>query len=171
MLQYDVRLPEDCAELVGTAVDALGVLDAVVYAAGIAPLAPVTDTTPEQWAGLLATNLVGAAMVVGAALPELTANGGSVVLLGSDSVPRPWPGLVPYAASKAALQTLAAGWASECPQVRFHCLAVEPTVTSFADGWDASVMASHVDRWVAEGYWPQAPAEPETVAARVIALL
>lgn len=169
--QYDVRLPGDCAALVTAAIDTLGGLDAVVYAAGVAPLAPVGETTPETWAGLLATNVVGGALVVNAAVASLAASSGSVVFLGSDSVPRPWPGLVPYAASKAALQTLAAGWAVECPDVRFHCLAVEPTITSFADAWDPATMQRYLTQWSDEGYWPQAPGAAADVARRVLALV
>jgi NAD(P)-dependent dehydrogenase (short-subunit alcohol dehydrogenase family) len=122
----DVRDPDECERLVADAVAALGGLDVVVFATGISPLRMLGDTGAEEWAQVLETNLIGAHLVMRAAVPQLAA-GGVFAVISSDSVGRPRPGLVPYAASKAALEEMLRGWRFEHPNVRFSCLAVGPT--------------------------------------------
>ena len=166
----DARSAADCETVVAFAVSALGGLDAVVYAAGVSPLVAVADADAAVWHEVLETNVVGAALVVRAALPHLRAASGHAVFLSSDSVPRPYPGLVAYAASKAALNTLVTGWRVECPEVTFTRVAVGPTVTGFADGWSAERAAGYFARWEAEAYLGAAQPimTPDEVAAEVL---
>jgi NAD(P)-dependent dehydrogenase (short-subunit alcohol dehydrogenase family) len=166
----DARSAHDCETVVASAVSRLGGLDAVVYAAGVSPLVAVADTGADVWRDVLDTNVVGAALVVRAALPHLIAASGRAVFLSSDSVPRPYPGLVAYAASKAALNTLVAGWRVECPGVTFTRVAVGPTVTGFADGWSPQRAAGYFTRWEAEAYLgaSQPIMTPDQVAAEVL---
>jgi NAD(P)-dependent dehydrogenase (short-subunit alcohol dehydrogenase family) len=49
----------------------LGGLDALVYAAGAAPLAAIADADAGAWSLALETNLIGAALVTRAAIPHL----------------------------------------------------------------------------------------------------
>jgi NAD(P)-dependent dehydrogenase (short-subunit alcohol dehydrogenase family) len=152
--------------------EAHGGLDTLIYAAGTAPLAAITDTTAEEWHRLLATNLVGAAIVTSAALPHLrTKPGATIVLLSSHSVGDPWPGLVPYAASKAGLNELARGLRSEEPDIRTLCVAVGPTVTGFADGWAPDVVGPYFEQWVARGHMRHEVLEPAHTAACILAAL
>ena len=166
----DVRHPSVCEAVVAETVNRLGGIDAVVYAAGVSPLAAVADAGGDVWHAVLETNVIGAALVVRAALPQLIAASGCAVFLSSDSVPRPYPGLVVYAASKAALNTLVAGWRVECPEVGFTRVAVGPTVTGFADGWAPERAAEYFARWEAEAYlYPGQPImTAEQVAAEVL---
>jgi NAD(P)-dependent dehydrogenase (short-subunit alcohol dehydrogenase family) len=151
----------------------LGGLDAIVYTAGMAPLGRLADTPSEVWRAVLETNVVGAVLVVRAALAELARQRGRVVALSSDSVTRPLPALVPYAASKAALETVLAGWRAECPQVAFTRMAVGPTLTGFADGWAPELAAEMFPWWQAHGYLSEAlqTMAPEEVAAEVVGVL
>ena len=163
---------EACAELVGGAARALGGLDAVVYAAGVSPLGSVATTSASAWREVLATNVVGAALVVSAALVHLrTADRPACVLLSSHSVDRPWPGLVPYAAGKAGLDALATGLRAEEPWLRVVRVVVGPTATSFADGWDPGLAGPYFERWAAEGYLAHRVLEPAEVAGRIVAVL
>ena len=171
VLPADVRRPPDCARIVADAAGALGGLDAVVYAAGVARLASVAETDADAWDDMLRTNLLGAVHVVTAALPHLTASSGCAVLLSSHSVPHPWPGLIPYAATKAAVETLVRGWHAECPTVRFATVPVAPTATGFADGWPEAAMADYFARWQAAGYLTPDVATAETTANGVLALV
>ena len=166
----DARSADDCASVVASAVSELGGLDTVVYAAGVSPLVAVADADADVWHEILETNVVGAALVVRAALPHLRAASGHAVFLSSDSVPRPYPGLVAYAASKAALNTLVAGWRVECPEVTFTRVAVGPTLTGFADGWSPERAAGYFARWEAEAYLSagQSIMTPDEVAAEVL---
>jgi NADP-dependent 3-hydroxy acid dehydrogenase YdfG len=169
----DARDAGDCETVVASAVSRLGGLDAVVYAAGVSPLVAVAEADAAVWHEVLETNVIGAALVVRAALPHLIAASGRAVFLSSDSVPRPYPGLVAYAASKAALNTLVMGWRVECPEVTFTRVAVGPTVTGFADSWSPERAAGYFARWEAEAYLPatQSIMTPDQAAAEVLHIL
>ena len=166
----DARRPGDCEAVVADTVKRLGGLDTVVYAAGVSPLVTVADADAGAWHEILETNVIGAALIVRAALPHLIRGKGRALFLSSDSVPRPYPGLVAYAASKAALNTLVAGWRTECPEVTFTRVAVGPTVTGFADGWAPERAAEYFARWEAEAYMKagQPVMTPEEVAAEIL---
>jgi NAD(P)-dependent dehydrogenase (short-subunit alcohol dehydrogenase family) len=173
----DVTAAEAGAGLVRAATAFLeghGGLDTVIYAAGTAPLGALSSTTAGQWQEPLATNLVGAALVVAEALPELRRRpaGRSVVaLLSSHIVGDPWPGLGAYAASKAGVNELARGLRAEEPSVRTLRISVGPTVTSFADGWDADVATTYLTRWFEEGQLRHDVLTPDETAGAILRAL
>jgi NAD(P)-dependent dehydrogenase (short-subunit alcohol dehydrogenase family) len=151
-IRCDVRNDEHCAEAVALAVERFGGLDAVVYGAGKSPLTRSHDATGDVWREVLETNVIGAAQVARAALPHLEASGGRLVFLGSSSVGRPYPGLVPYTTTKAALHEMARGLRGEYPWLRVTTFIVGPTITEFADSWDPVLTVEMFERWSAEGY-------------------
>ncbi|MHB8450912.1 MAG: SDR family oxidoreductase [Mycobacteriales bacterium] len=160
-LSCDVRDEKSCASTVGRAADALGGADVLLYCAGIGPLSRLSDTTARVWRQVLDTNVVGAALATGAALPHLSASGGRAIFLSSVSASHtpPWPGLGAYAVSKAALDKLVEAWRGECPEVRFTRLIVGesaggagPNATEFASGWDPELAAKCYPIWLTRGY-------------------
>ena len=109
-------------------------------------------TTPaELWHQMLATNLVGAALVVRGALAHLREADDPVVVVTTHSMGTPWPWLGVYGATKAALAELARALRSEEPRLRVLCVAVGNTVSSFADNWDPEVAAQAFEQWAADG--------------------
>jgi len=147
----DVRAHEGAAALVRGAVDALGGIDVLVYATGVSPLRRLKDADRAQWLQVLETNLVGLHEVVQAALPHLPP-GAAVGVLSSDSVGTPRPGLVPYAASKAALEELMRGWRTEHPDIRFSTIVIGPTFpTEFGTSFDPELMGELWDEWARLG--------------------
>ena len=79
---------------------------------------------------------MGACLVTRAALPVLEP-GGLAAFLSSDSVGRPRHGLVPYSASKAALDEAILGFRREHPGHRFLRITVGPTIgTEIASSYD-----------------------------------
>jgi NADP-dependent 3-hydroxy acid dehydrogenase YdfG len=147
-------------------------LDTVVYSAGTAPLGPVTETDAAQWHHLLAVNLVGAALVARAAIDTLrAAPAGTLVLLSSHSSSDPWPGIVPYGASKAALCALARGLRVEEPDVRIVVINVGNTATSFADDWDPAEAGTAVEDWIARGYLRHEVLQADDVAAAIVSTI
>jgi NAD(P)-dependent dehydrogenase (short-subunit alcohol dehydrogenase family) len=174
-LSCDVTETDACRTLVENAVDFLaphGGFDTLIYAAATAPLRAVAQTTAEEWQHLLGTNLIGAALVTAEALPRLrTHPDGTVVLLSSHSVGEPWPGLVPYVASKAALNELALGLRSEEPAVRILRISIGPTATGFADGWAADEAGPFFEQWLAGGYLRHEVLQPAQTAAGILAAL
>ena len=116
----DVRREESCQQMVAATIAALGGIDAIVYAAGVSNLAGVCDTSYDEWQRIFETNVVGAGRIFANACGELSTNRGQMLLLSSVSVQRPKPGLVPYAASKAALHKMVEGLRTEHPGDRVH---------------------------------------------------
>ncbi len=168
----DVSDEESVAQLVEDATSWMGGLDTVIYAAGQARLGPLTGVTAEQWRDTWATNVTGAALVVSRALPRLRRSSvACVTFLSSHSVGHPWPGLVPYAASKAGLDELARGLRGEEPWLRVLRVVVGNTATGFADGWDPAAATAALERWMAEGLLRHQVLRPEQVADAVVAAL
>ena len=171
-LVADAADPSEARDLVARAVAVLGGLDAVVYAAGRSALGPLSAGDDGDWHRTLATNVVGPAVVLAAARPHLAAGTDpTAVLLSSHSVGRPWPGLVPYAASKAALDQLALGLRVEEPWLRVVRVVVGPTATPFADGWDPEQAGDRFEAWAADGYLVHQVQEPGAVAGQVLTAL
>ena len=112
----DVGTPEDLDRLY-TEVDAAGNgLDVVVANAGSTRVARLGDITEDDLDALLTTNVKGVVYTVQKALPLLN-DGASIILIGSTTADRGRPGLSVYAASKAAVRSLARAWANELNQV------------------------------------------------------
>lgn len=173
-LACDVTDSAAAEALAGSAGDLLGGLDAVVFAAGTAPLSLVSATSAARWDEVLTTNVVGAALVAAGALEHLRASAGAgrprpvLALLSTHTIERPWPGLVAYAASKAALEALGRGLRHEEPWLRVLNVAVGNTMTGFADGWDQSSAAEAFGRWTQEGYFDGTAATAQETAAAVL---
>jgi NAD(P)-dependent dehydrogenase (short-subunit alcohol dehydrogenase family) len=167
-LQCDVRAPIACELAVQAAVQRFGGLDTVVFATGINRLALLADTSVEAWRDLFDTNVIGAALITRAVLSQLKANVGRIAYLSSHSVPSPWPALGAYAASKAALDTMIAGWRVEEPTITFTRVVVGPTITGMADDWDPTLAATMFETWDAAGYMVHEPKPPEWVAGRIL---
>lgn len=173
-VRCDVREPTDCSDVVSRAVGVLGGLDALVYATGVSRLCPLPEADAARWQETLETNLVGAALIARAALaPLLEGDGrGRVVLASSDSSQKPYPGLVPYAASKAAIEALTEGIRNEYPSLRATYVVVGPTDdTEMGRDWDPDLASHWVERWLTEGYFRFATQKSVDVAACITALL
>jgi len=130
------------------AAEALGGIDALVYATGIGPLARLADTDAAMWRNLFDTNVIGASLATAAAIPYLTASSGVAAYLSSTSasLTPAFPGLGAYAVSKAALNKMVEAWRGEHPGVGFTLVTVGDcaggdgdSMTEFANGWDTEL--------------------------------
>jgi NAD(P)-dependent dehydrogenase (short-subunit alcohol dehydrogenase family) len=146
-----VTVEAECARVVDEAAQWLGGIDVVLYMSGSSPLVRVPDASAALWHEMLATNLVGAALVVGRALEHLRRATDPVVVVTTHSMGVPWPWLGVYGATKAGLAELARALRVEEPGVRVVCVAVGNTATSFADGWDPAVAGRAFELWAAGG--------------------
>jgi NAD(P)-dependent dehydrogenase (short-subunit alcohol dehydrogenase family) len=169
-LTCDVADPAQSEELAGRAARLLGGLDAVVYSAGAALLGPVSSTSAEAWQTMLSTNLVGAALVTAGALEHLRESAArpTVAYLSTHSVSPPWPGIVGYVASKAALDALARGLRVEEPWLRVLDVTLGDTATGFADAWDPAAASAAIERWLSDGYMTHRVLSAEEAAAAVL---
>ncbi|MGZ8763031.1 MAG: SDR family oxidoreductase [Acidimicrobiia bacterium] len=133
---------------VEAAAAALGGLDVVVQAAGVARLARFTDVDAAQWREALDTNVVGPALVTRAALPHLPA-GAIVVFCSSTTNEQPRWGLAAYGASKAALNRVVDSFRAERPDVRFVRAVIGSTIgTEFGAAFDGQLLEEAFARWI-----------------------
>lgn len=116
-LDGDLGNPEVPSQLVASAVDAFGGLDALIANAGVASPGPLKDVSLDDWDSMFAVNLRGAWLLAKASYPHLLESGGAAVFTSSMSGQLPHAGSGPYSPTKAALtilaQTLALEWAPD----------------------------------------------------------
>lgn len=129
--------------------ETIGTLDAVLYAAGIAQLAPLSDQSADDWRASLETNLVGAALVAKHVVPLLSKTNGVMLFCSSTTdVEHRW-GLGSYGVSKAALNRLVDGLRAEHRDVRFVRATIGPTMgTEFANTFDPELLNDAFTRWI-----------------------
>jgi len=147
----DVTVEPECHRVVDEAAAWMGGIDLLLYLSGGSPLVRSEEATAATWHELLATNLVGAALVVGRALGHLRRAADPAVVVTTHSMGSPWPWLGVYGSTKAALAELARALRGEEPGVRVLCVAVGNTASSFADTWDPAVAAQAFEQWAADG--------------------
>jgi NAD(P)-dependent dehydrogenase (short-subunit alcohol dehydrogenase family) len=170
-VRADVSDPAQCEELVEKAVGVLGEIDLLLYTASASRLALLRDVDSAGWSAILATNVVGPALVVRACLGHLSP--GSVsCLVSSESVGDPFPGIGPYAVSKAGLEELVRGLRCEHPELRFCCLRVGATMgTDFARDFDPDLVERLFPRWMGAGKIPSQLMDAGELGAAVAELL
>ena len=130
----DVGVAADLDRLY-TEVGAAGTgLDIVVANAGFTRVARLGDITDDDLDALLTTNVKGVVYTAQKALPLLN-EGASVILIGSTTADRGRAGMSIYAASKAAVRSLARGWANELADrnIRVNVVVAGSTATPGSD--------------------------------------
>ncbi|MFF2546495.1 SDR family NAD(P)-dependent oxidoreductase [Kitasatospora sp. NPDC058063] len=113
-VRADASVAADLTRLADTVRERYGRLDGVFANAGVAGFQPVDEVTEAEFDRIVAVNLKGVFLTVQHALPLLdAAGGGSVVLNASWTPHRGLPGAAVYAATKAAVLSLARTLGSE----------------------------------------------------------
>jgi NAD(P)-dependent dehydrogenase (short-subunit alcohol dehydrogenase family) len=167
-IELDVRDPQAVAR----AFDSIQGVDAVLYASGIAQLAPLSEQSAEEWRDTLETNLVGAALVSKYAIPLLSQSNGVMLFCSSTTDDEHRWGLGAYGVSKAALNRLVDGLRAEHPDVRFTRATLGPTLTiGFAAAWDPDLLDDAFARWVKQGQQKRNVMSVEGVAQVLLTLI
>ncbi|MQA13032.1 MAG: SDR family oxidoreductase, partial [Pseudonocardiaceae bacterium] len=107
--------------------------------AGMAPLYPsLAEVEEALFDKVIDVNLKGPFRLTALAGERMVArNGGSVINISSASAVRPTPHELPYAAAKAALNVLTAGFAQAYgPTVRVNAIMAGPFFTDISRAWD-----------------------------------
>jgi NAD(P)-dependent dehydrogenase (short-subunit alcohol dehydrogenase family) len=128
--------------LVDAAWSHFGTVDVWVNNAGMSPLydslSGVTETLFDKTIGINFKGPFRLCALVGERMAAGT--GGSVINVSSTGSIRPGPGIIPYAAAKAALNAMTSGFASAYgPTVRFNVLMAGPFRTDATKDWGPDV--------------------------------
>jgi NAD(P)-dependent dehydrogenase (short-subunit alcohol dehydrogenase family) len=102
----DLANPESPARIAAAAIKAFGKIDAVVNNAAIVARTNLASSTPAFFDRMIAVNVRAALFLIQAAFPQLKANEGSVLNIGSINAHSGQPNLLDYSISKGALQTM-----------------------------------------------------------------
>ncbi|MGN6227351.1 MAG: SDR family oxidoreductase [Dyella sp.] len=149
-----------------------GRLDVVVHNAGHMAYGPAEAFTPEQFAALYDTNVLGTQRVNRAVLPHLRARGRGLLLWVSSSSTRGGtpPYLAPYFAAKAGMDALAVSYAGELARWGIESSIVVPG--AFTQGTNHFAHAGQPsDAAVAKAYADGPTADLADVALRGLAAL
>lgn len=112
-IQADSADPEAIARSVSQAVAALGGLDILINSAAIGHGGAIADLDPAEFQAVMDVNVRAPVLFAKAAIPHL-GSGGRIVTIGSGLGERvPFPGITPYAMSKAALIAFTRGLSRE----------------------------------------------------------
>jgi NAD(P)-dependent dehydrogenase (short-subunit alcohol dehydrogenase family) len=160
----DVAARESASRVAGAAGALVGPAEVVIHNAGTlgpVPLAPLADTSDEDFEQALATNLVGPFRLTRALVGSMALKGrGTVVLVSSDAATTPYPGWGAYGVSKAALEHLGRIWNTELSDTGVRFVIVDP-----------GEMDTRMHREAVPEADPSTLAPPEQAAARVLQLL
>ena len=128
----DVSSPDDARRIVSTTVEALGGLDVLVNAAGIARFGAIEEISERDIDQLVDIDLKGPLHMIRAALPELETAGqrgdASILNISTNVTQTVVPGYSVYAAAKAGLDTLTRYLALELAPKRIRVNAILPGV-------------------------------------------
>ncbi|MGW4527545.1 SDR family NAD(P)-dependent oxidoreductase [Amycolatopsis sp. NPDC004378] len=129
---------------------ALAPVDVLVNNAGMAPLYPsLAEVGETLFDKVVAVNLKGPFRLMALAGSRMAERGGGVMLnISSMASGRPTAQDLPYAAAKAALNTLTAGFAQEYgPSVRVNTIVAGPFRTDISKAWDMAAVDEMARSW------------------------
>lgn len=169
----DVTDPANAAQLVETAQDAHGGLDAAFNNAGmVGSGVPVASTAPQEWDAVIATNLTAAFHAARAQIPAMIARGGgSIVFTGSFvGHTATLPGMGAYAAAKAGLVGLCQAIAVENGALGIRANVLMPGGTKTPMAQDA-LTNPDTAAFIAGLHALKRMAEPDEIAGAALFLL
>jgi NAD(P)-dependent dehydrogenase (short-subunit alcohol dehydrogenase family) len=176
----DVTDEASCRFAINEAVEGLGGINALVYAAAIGPLVMLKDADAATWRSTFDTNVMGASLITAAAVPHLAASAGTALYLsttGSSYTP-PWAGLGVYHVTKAALDRLVDSWRVEHPGIGFtrvtlgECAGGEGDAqTQFIKDWNRELAVEVMQTWFARNYLSGTMIDIEHLVTTVDSLL
>jgi NAD(P)-dependent dehydrogenase (short-subunit alcohol dehydrogenase family) len=172
----DVCEPASIDAFVAEVTARLGPIDVLVNNAGTAEPGLLHEMSDEQHVRIIATNLVGPILLTKRVVAALRQRGapGDIVFISSDATQHPRPYLGTYGVSKAGVEAYATALALECEDfaIRSSIVRVGPTLTGFADTWDAEMFVDIFPHWQRFGIQRHFNTmQPEDVARAVVSVV
>jgi NAD(P)-dependent dehydrogenase (short-subunit alcohol dehydrogenase family) len=138
-LHADVTQPADLQRAVAHTLATLGRIDVVWANAGIASFGPLATTDPAAWVHNIEVNLIGVFHTVRAALPEVMARRGHVVVTASAASFVHAPCLSAYSATKAGVEAI-------CDALRIEVAHHGVTVGAIHPSWVATPLIDRAEQ-------------------------
>ena len=134
---------DELDDLVERAYGAFGRVDVLVNNAGMSLLyGSLPEVTEQMWDRVVDLNLKGVFRLTVLVGSRMSSGGGSIINVSSTGSIRPTPEILPYAAAKAGVNALTAGFAHAFgPGVRVNCIMAGPFLTDVTRGWDMEAFA------------------------------
>ncbi len=135
---------DEAEPFVNTVYDRLGHIDVLVNNAGMSPLYDsLPNVTEALFDKVIDVNLKGAFRLTALIGPRMAADrGGSIINVSSVGAVHPRPEILPYAAAKAGLNALTAGFARAFgPAVRCNAIMAGTFLTDIAKSWEPEAFA------------------------------
>ena len=147
----DVTQPESVEAFFAAVENEAGPVDVLVNNAGIGYLGAVAETTAERMKAAVDTNVLGVLLCTRRATAAMLEAGGDgdVVFISSDSIQKPYPHMLVYGATKAAVEYLAAGLDVELggTGIRISTIRLGPTVSEFNTNWPDEDMIAFMNAY------------------------
>ena len=175
----DISREDQVNDLAARVLDEFGRIDVLVNNAAVNAPGSFANTSMKRWNTILNVNLLGAILCTRACLPQMIKQGnGRIINVSSGAADDPEItaryGILPYAVSKAALETLTRGLALELQPsgIAVNCLRIETSVASEGavflnpnvdvSGWERPETVADAILWLL--------ARPASYTGRVMAL-
>ncbi|CAJ1499282.1 SDR family NAD(P)-dependent oxidoreductase [[Mycobacterium] burgundiense] len=143
---------DQCTELAEAADEATGGVDILVNNAGLSPLYPsLTEISEALYDKVFGVNTKGPFRLSTLLGEKMVARGrGSIINVSSIESVFPTTHALPYAAAKAALNTITQGLAPALgPSVRVNAILAGPFLTDIAEAWDMAAFQTMAERSIA----------------------
>jgi glucose 1-dehydrogenase len=118
-IETDIGDPEQIKNCVDTIIRQYGRVDILVNNAAMMTFDPIVDLELEQWDRLMAVNLRSVFLFCKLCLPHM--QNGSIVNISSVHAHQTTANVIPYAASKGAVESFTSGMSSEYPATKTRC--------------------------------------------------
>ncbi len=128
---------DECDRLIAESYAAFGRIDILINNAGMGPRMPSHDVTESLFDSVVNLNFKGPFRLASQVAKRMfDAEGGCIINVSSTGALMPVAEVVPYCASKAALNAMAGSLAAEyAPHVRVNTLSPGPFRTDIAKAW------------------------------------
>ena len=135
---------DECDRLVEAAYGTFGRIDVLINNAGMGPACPSHEVTEQLFDSVVNLNFKGPFRLAAQVAHRMNqGEGGCIINVSSSGGLRPLPGIVPYGASKAALNAMSLSLAHEyAPKVRVNTLSAGPFLTDIAKAWTPEMRES-----------------------------
>ncbi len=162
-VRCDVTSEESVEEAVAQTVAAFGGIDILIANAGVLWLGPIESTPLKRWQLCLDVNLTGVFLVTRAIIPHVRdRGGGSLVAVTTTGVGMTDRGANAYWVSKAAVERLYLGLATELKPANIAANCLSPSRVVLTEGWRAGGGGGEIP--------PEMVEPPEAMAAAAVLL-